>query len=75
MKDVPSSYEPLKSMKGQVIVDFIIEHWIDDTHKLDISYLIVTPWTLYFDGSVCKDKELASCLFHQVTPPLTSLAD
>jgi hypothetical protein len=22
-----------------------------------------------------KDKKMASCLFHQVTPPLTSLAD
>jgi hypothetical protein len=37
------AYEPLKSMKGQVVVDFIIEHRIDDTHKLDMSYLTVTP--------------------------------
>jgi hypothetical protein len=37
------AYEPLKSMKGQVVADFIVEHRIDDTHKLDISYLIITP--------------------------------
>jgi hypothetical protein len=27
------AYEPLKSMKGQVVTDFIVEHRIDDTHK------------------------------------------
>jgi hypothetical protein len=37
------AYEPLKSMKCQVIADFIVEHRIDDTRKLDISYLTVTP--------------------------------
>jgi hypothetical protein len=31
-----------------------VEHRIDDTHKLDMSYLTVTPWTLYFDGSICN---------------------
>jgi ribonuclease HI len=50
----PVSHEPLKSMKGQVIADFIIEYRIEDTYKLDMSYLIVTPWTLYFDGLVCN---------------------
>jgi ribonuclease HI len=44
-------------MKGQVIADFIVEHRIDDTHKLDISYLIVTPWILYFDGSICSEGQ------------------
>jgi ribonuclease HI len=48
------AYEPLKSIKGQVIADFIVEHRIEDTYKIDMSYLIVTPWTLYFDGSVCN---------------------
>jgi ribonuclease HI len=51
------AYEILKSMKGQVIADFIIEHRIDDAHKLDISYPIVTPWTLYFDGSICNEGQ------------------
>jgi ribonuclease HI len=51
------AYESLKSMKGQVVANFIVEHQIDDTHKLDISYLTVTPWTLYFDGSVCNEGQ------------------
>jgi ribonuclease HI len=51
------AYEPLKSMKGQVVADFIVEHRINDTHKLDISYLTITPWTLYFDGSVCNEGQ------------------
>jgi hypothetical protein len=51
------AYEPLKSMKGQVIADFIVEHQIKDTYELDISYLTVTPWTLYFDGSVCNEGQ------------------
>jgi hypothetical protein len=51
------AYEPLKSMKGQVVADFIVEHRIDNTHKLDISYLTVTLWTLYFDGSYCNEGQ------------------
>jgi hypothetical protein len=51
------SHEPFKSMKGHVVADFIVEHRIDDTHKLDISYLTVTPWILYFDGSVCNEGQ------------------
>jgi ribonuclease HI len=51
------AYEPLKSMKSQVVADFIVEHRIDDTHTLDISYLTVTLWTLYFDGSVCNEGQ------------------
>jgi hypothetical protein len=37
------AYEPLKSMKCKIVAEFIVEHRIDDTHKLDISYLVVTP--------------------------------
>jgi hypothetical protein len=51
------AYESLKSMKGQVVADFIVEHRIEDTHKLDMSYLTITPWTLYFDGSVCNEGQ------------------
>jgi hypothetical protein len=70
------TYEPLKYMKGQVVADVIVEHQIDDTQKLDISYLTVTPWILYFDGSVCNEGQgMASCLFHQVMSLSTSLAD
>jgi hypothetical protein len=44
-------------MKDQVVADFIVEHRIDDTHKLDVSCLTVTPWTLYFDRSVCNEGQ------------------
>jgi hypothetical protein len=70
------SYESLKSMKGQLVADFIVEHQIGDTQELDISYLTMTPWTLYFDGSVCNEgRGLTSCLFHQGMSLLTSLAN
>jgi hypothetical protein len=51
------AYELLKSMKGQVVADFIEEHRIDDAYELDMSYLTITPWTLYFDGLVCYESQ------------------
>ena len=47
--------EPLKSMKGQIVADFIVEHRINDEHDLEVGYIVCTPWKLYFDGSVCDD--------------------
>jgi hypothetical protein len=37
------AYESLASMKGQVIADFVVEHQIDDTLEIDMSYLIISP--------------------------------
>jgi hypothetical protein len=51
------AYESLKSMKGQVVADFIVEHQIDNSSELDISYIIVTPWTLYFHDSVFSEGQ------------------
>jgi hypothetical protein len=48
------AYESLTSMKGQVVANFIVDHRIDDTPELDVSYLTITLWTLYFDESVCN---------------------
>jgi hypothetical protein len=63
------AYEPLKSMKGQVVASFIVEHRLM-IFRLDMSYLTVTPWTLYFDGSVCNEgKEIGAML---VSPSNTS---
>ena len=42
-------YESAKAVKGQVMADFIIHH-----HKPSISYVEPMPWTLFFDGSSCK---------------------
>jgi ribonuclease HI len=44
-------------MKGQVVADFIVAHWIGDPPKLDVTYLTITHWTLYFDGSVCNEGQ------------------
>jgi ribonuclease HI len=46
--------EPLKSMKGQVVANFIVQHSIDKQLDLNVGYLTFTPWKLHFDGSVCK---------------------
>ena len=42
-------YESTKVVKGQVIADFITQH-----HKPSIGYIELIHWTLFFDGSSCK---------------------
>jgi ribonuclease HI len=42
-------YESAKAVKGQVIADFITHH-----HEKEIKLVDLTPWTLFFDGSTCK---------------------
>jgi len=49
--------EPLKSMRGQIVADFIIEHRINNKHVLEVGYIICTLWKLYFDGLVCVDGQ------------------
>ena len=42
-------YESAKAVKGQVIADFVTQH-----HKPSMNYIEPVPWTLFFDGSSCK---------------------
>ncbi len=51
------AYESLKSIKGQVVADFIVEHSID--HNNDESYNVVSihPWKLFFDGLTCREGQ------------------
>ena len=49
--------EPLKSMRGQIVADFIVEHQINDKHDPEVGYVTYTLWKLYFDGSVCDDGQ------------------
>jgi len=49
--------EPLKSIKCQIVADFIIEHRINNEHDLEVGYITCTPLKLYFDGSVCDDGQ------------------
>ena len=46
------AYEPLKSMKGQIVADFIVEHRIDLEQEANLNIVSAVPWKLYFDGSV-----------------------
>jgi hypothetical protein len=54
------TYEPLRSMKGQVVADFIVDHVIDVDYS--INFVQLKPWGLYFDGSVCSKRHGAGCV-------------
>ena len=55
--------EPLKSIKGQIVADFIVEHRINDELDLEVSYIVCKLWRLYFDGSVCDEgREIGAVL-------------
>jgi hypothetical protein len=46
--------ESIGSMKGQIVVDFIVQHRIDKQLDLDVGYVTFTPSKLHFDGSACR---------------------
>jgi hypothetical protein len=52
--------EPLRSMKGQVVADFIVDHAIDVGHSVDCDKLKL--WGLYFDVSVCSKGQGDGCV-------------
>jgi ribonuclease HI len=54
------AYEPLRSMMGQVVADFIVDHAIDMGHTVD--FVQLKPWGLYFDGSICSKGQGAGCV-------------
>jgi hypothetical protein len=54
------AYESLRSMKGQVVADFIVDHVVDVDHL--VSLIRLKPWGLYFDGSVCSKGQGAGCV-------------
>jgi hypothetical protein len=45
-------YEPLQATKGQVVLDFIVDHMIMDGRTTCLVETI--PWRFFFDGSICK---------------------
>jgi ribonuclease HI len=56
-------YESFKSIKGQIVADFIVEHWVDIECDLDVGLILLTPWKLYFDGSTCSDGKSVGIVF------------
>jgi hypothetical protein len=44
------AYQLLKSMKGQVVADFNIEHGIDQNSVESCNLVSIRPWKLFFDG-------------------------
>jgi hypothetical protein len=49
--------ELLKSMKGQVAVDFIVGHSIDQNSDESYNLVSIHPWMLLFDGSACREGQ------------------
>jgi hypothetical protein len=54
------AYELLRSMKGQVVADFIVDHAVDVEHS--VNFIQLKPWGLYFDGSVCSKGQGGGCV-------------
>jgi hypothetical protein len=54
------SYEPLRTMKGQVVADFIVDHAVVVDHS--VNFFQLKPRGLYFDGSVCSKGQGAGCV-------------
>jgi ribonuclease HI len=52
--------EPLRSIKGQVVADFIVDHAIEVDNP--VSFVQLSPWGLYFDGLVCSKGHGAGCV-------------
>jgi ribonuclease HI len=44
-------------MKGQVVVDFIVEHSIDQNSDESCNLVSIRPWKLFFDDSTCREGQ------------------
>jgi hypothetical protein len=51
------AYEPLKSMKDQVVADFIVGHSIDQNNDESCNLVSIHPWKLFFDGLACREGQ------------------
>lgn len=49
------AFEPFKTLKGQILANFIVEHIIDIEDE--ISYVKFAPCKLYFSGSAYKEGQ------------------
>jgi ribonuclease HI len=53
------AYELLKSMKGQVVADFIVGHSIDQNIDESCNLVPIHHWKLFFDGLACREGQCA----------------
>jgi ribonuclease HI len=51
------AYKPLKSIKGQVVVDFIVRHSIDQNNNELCNLVSIHPWKLFFDCLTCREGQ------------------
>jgi hypothetical protein len=49
------AYESLKSIKDQVVADFIVKHSIDQNSDESCNFVSIRSCKLFFDGSVCRE--------------------
>jgi ribonuclease HI len=50
-------YEPLKSMKGQAVADFIVGHSIDQNIDESCNLVSIRSWKLFFDDLACREGQ------------------
>jgi hypothetical protein len=58
------AYKPLRSMKGQEVADFIVNHAVDVDNS--VNFVQLKPWGLYFDGLVCSKGQKAGCVHRSI---------
>jgi hypothetical protein len=51
------AHESMKSIKGQVVVDFIVEHSIDQNSDGSYNLVSIYPWKLFFDSLACREGQ------------------
>ena len=57
------AYASLRSIRGQIIADFITEHRINVMHNIDISLVSLVLWRLCFDGSIHSNGQSVGVVY------------
>ena len=61
-------YKSAKSIRGQAVADFIVQH-----HDQSVSMVEISPWTLFFDGSSCKQDVVSAWFSYRLGGQVLSL--
>ena len=57
------AYASLRSIRGQIIVDFVTEHRINVMHNINISLVSLVLWRLCFDGSTRSNGQSVGVVY------------